>query len=62
MTLVSSQKEPVAATSEADQTEMRSLARYSKNWSRPRNRKFQELASLKRTGTLMTLSNLTVQQ
>ena len=43
MTLVSSQKEPIAATFDADQTESESLARNSKNWCRPRNRKLPRI-------------------
>ena len=52
MTLVSSQKEPVAATSEADQTEIEKLgAEQQKLVPDQETENSQELASLKRTGT-----------
>ena len=52
MTLVSSQKEPVAATSEADQTEIEKLgAEKQKLVPDQETENSQELASLQRTGT-----------
>ena len=52
MTLVSSQKEPVAATSEADQTEIENLGAVQQKLAPDQGTEnSQELASLKRTGT-----------